>query len=129
MARPTLYSKEMLDAALEYIQGGYIGHDQVVPSIAGMAVALGVARSTLYVWAEDHDEFSDMLALTQDVQESIALNKGLASEFNATIVKLLLAKHGYSDKQELAHSSPDGSMTPQVIERHIIDPKAPDTDS
>ena len=37
------------------------------------------------------------------------LNKGLAGEFNATIAKLLLANHGYSDRQQHEVSGPEGA--------------------
>ena len=47
------------------------------------------------------------------LQEHTAMNKGITGVFNSTIVKLVLANHGYSEKQELAHTSPDGSMSPK----------------
>jgi len=107
--RPTKYSKEMLEKTRDYLNR-YEAFGDAVPSAAGLAVVLGVARSTLYTWASDPDksEFSDMLDAINAVQERVALSKGLNNEFNATIVKLLLAKHGYHDKQSLEHSGPEG---------------------
>ncbi|WP_415843310.1 terminase small subunit [Xenorhabdus thuongxuanensis] len=43
------------------------------------------------------------------------INKGLTGDFNSTIAKMMLTKHGYSDKQEIDHRSPDGSMSPAKI--------------
>jgi hypothetical protein len=36
---------------------------------------------------------------------------------------MMLTKHGYSDKVEQDLTSSDGSMTPQIIERVIVQPK------
>jgi len=44
------------------------------------------------------------------------VNRGLDGTFNAAITKLILHNHGYSEKQELAHTSPDESMSPTRIE-------------
>jgi len=41
------------------------------------------------------------------------VNGGLSGKFNPAITKMMMTKHGYSDKQELAHTSPDGSMSPK----------------
>ena len=74
-----------------------------------MAVVLGVAKSTLYKWAEDESTgFSDTLALCNDQQEIKLLNGGLTNTFNATIVKLALANHGYSDKQQTELTGANG---------------------
>ena len=44
-----------------------------------------------------HDEFYDILERLIATQEKTALTKGLTGEWNATIVKLLLGKHGWKD--------------------------------
>jgi hypothetical protein len=69
----------------------------------------------MYEWSENHSQFSDTLAKCSQIQERIALNGGLRNDFNAAITKLLLANHGYSDKQALDHTSSDQSMTPNVV--------------
>ncbi|MDF7480882.1 DNA-packaging protein, partial [Proteus mirabilis] len=48
-------------------------------------------------------------------QEMKLINSGLAGDFNATITKLMLANHGYSEKQEVDHTSSDNSMSPTKI--------------
>ncbi|MEN7471298.1 terminase small subunit, partial [Providencia stuartii] len=49
------------------------------------------------------------------LQENRLINKGLIGEFNPTITKLMLANHGYSEKQEVDHKSSDSSMSPTKI--------------
>ena len=101
MGRHTEFTDEIEQKALEYINGGYRGEDQVVPSVVGMAVSLNVAESTLYKWAEDgHGDFSGTLKRCKEAQHIKLLNSGLDSTFNSVITKLALHNHGYSDKAE-----------------------------
>jgi hypothetical protein len=102
MARPTKQTPEIIEAAKAYLDN-YEGAGDAIPSIAGLAVALKVSRSTLYLWAEDKDsEFSDISSELFAKQEQTLLSKGLTGDFNSTITKLILTKHNYSDKQELS---------------------------
>lgn len=102
--RPTYYSDETVRQTKEYLQN-YKEHGDAVPSVAGLSIVLQRSRSTLYEWAKDADkkEFSDILDQINATQEKVALSNGLCGTFNATIVKLLLGKHGYHEKvdQEL----------------------------
>ena len=100
VGRPTKYCDEIVAQARGYIKK-YQAHGDTIPSIAGMACAIGIAKSTLYDWAEDDNkEFSDILATCNMQQERILLNGGLSNEFNAAITKLALGKQGYSEKIE-----------------------------
>ena len=113
VGRPSKYNDELQDKADQYI---YNFHEQgdVVPSQAGLCCWLGVSRSTLFEWSKEYPLFSSTLEAISVLQENLALNRSLDGKFNSTIAKLLLANHGYSDKQELAHTSPDGSMSPRA---------------
>lgn len=124
MGRPSLFNQDMIERAQEYVwffqqpkTAEEMENDvEVIPSVAGLALYLGVHRSTLYEWGKQNKDFSDTLASLQDVQEVSLLNGGLRGRFNAQISKLALANHGYSDKQEIDNKSSDGSMTPTKIE-------------
>ena len=115
VGRPSKYNDELQARADRYIFE-YHTQDDVIPSAAGLCVWLGISRSTLHEWDRTHPEFSHTLDGIRSLQEKAALNKGLTGEFNSTIVKLVLANHGYSDKQSLNHTSEDGSMSPTRIE-------------
>jgi hypothetical protein len=82
-----------------------------LPSIAGLAVNLKVARSTIYEWAKDHPEFSDILERILAEQERRLIENGLSGIYNATIVKLALGKHGYSDKSDTDITSGGAPIT------------------
>ena len=53
----------------------------------------------MYEW-EKHDDkqFMDILKAIKDIQHLELFNKSLTGEYNSTMSKLMLTKHGYSDK-------------------------------
>lgn len=108
--RPTDYSEEKLALARMYLEGGWEEQGDVVPQIAGLALAMGVDRSTVYDWAKQEDkmEFSHIFTRIQSLQERGLVNKGLSGDFNPAITKMMLTKHGYSDKQETQLTGADG---------------------
>lgn len=105
--RPTEYTPELLEKAEEYLNK--LKNDERVndinavftpPSVAHLAVELGVSRKSLYNWAEQHEEFLHILEQILAIQEDMLLDRGLIGQYNSTIAKLMLTKHGYSDKTE-----------------------------
>ena len=111
--RPRTYKPDMVEKARRYI-ASHEDFDDPVPTVAGLACVLGVVRDTCYQWAKDEDkpEFSDILSELAQKQERCLVRGGLMSDFNAPIAKMMLTKHGYSDRVESDHTSSDGSMTP-----------------
>lgn len=126
--RPTKYCDALLEAAEAYLEN-YEAAGDLVPSVVGLALAIGIDKSTCYEWAkhEDKARFSDILTRVEAIQEQQLLRGGLGNEFNPAITKMMLTKHGYSDKIEQSHTSPDGSMSPPSA--FIIEGVAPDDDS
>ena len=105
--RPTKYTPELLEECRQYLKDY-----NTLPSIAGLAVRLDVARETLQAWARDEDkpEFSHIYTKLMAMQEDELIRNGLMGHFNASITKMILTKHGYSDKVDATSS--DGTMTP-----------------
>lgn len=110
---PTLYDKEKTIFMAERYLEEYNVNGELIPSVAGLALYLGVSRSVVHLWAtqEDKTEFLDMLEKIKAKQELLLLTGGLGGTMNSTITKLVLSKHGYSDKVD--HESSDGSMSPK----------------
>lgn len=112
--RPSEYNEEVQARADAYAEGGFIECGDVVPSRAGLALELDLSRNTLTNW-EKYPAFLSTLEKIAYLQERISLNGGLKGDLNSTIVKLLLANHGYSDKVQQDNISTDGSMSPVTV--------------
>lgn len=92
---------DTLEKAKQYLLEGWQIVGDVIPSVAGLACYTGKRRSTIYDYASKNEEFSDILEGILSLQENRLLNGSLAGNLNSTIAKLILTKHGYTDKQEL----------------------------
>jgi len=114
--RPTYYTPELVAKAWEYANGGWIVAGDPVPSVAGLACEIGVRRETCHAWAKDETkEFSNILGVIAENQERQLVKNGLLGEFSSPITKMMMTKHGYSDKLEQDHTSSDGSLRPTTI--------------
>ena len=120
---PTKYTPELEALAHAYLKDYEDVHGQAIPSAVGLAKILNVAQSTVYKWAEENDkELSDILGKLKDLQHETLVSKGLKGEFNSTITKLILTKHGYSDKQEIKADVNDYSaLEGDELDRKIIE--------
>lgn len=114
VGRPYELNEQVIEQALEYVKGGYKTQGNVVPTVAGLAVYLCKSRAMMYEWAKQNNEFSDILETLASIQEMLLVDGGLIGDFNSTIAKMMMTKHGYSDKVETNHTSTDGSMTPKA---------------
>jgi hypothetical protein len=119
--RPSEYSEEIVKKAQKYLdsckdkteqhldmeneQKGYQKFKNKLkvklPTIEGLAVYLKVARDTIYEWEKIHKEFSDIIGDLRATQAQRLIDNGLSGDYNPTIAKVLLAKHGYKDAQEV----------------------------
>ena len=88
--------------AQAYLEGYWQELGHATPHLAGLATHLGVSRKTLYNWRDANEEFLHILDSLMAVQESTLWNNGLNGTFQPTLVKLMLTKHGYSDRQEVS---------------------------
>lgn len=114
--RPTKYTQEILDTAYNYLEN--YSEYGVVPSTARLARILNIARSRVYEWGNEYPEFKDILESIQAEQEAMLIDNGLTGDFVSPITKLLLTKHGYTDRIEQDLSSTDGTMKPVSI--HLV---------
>ena len=104
MARPTALTQELLDTAGNYLDE-YENLNEVVPSLAGLSKFIGASRSSVFLWKSTEggifDLFSDVCSEIMEAQEIKLLNGGLSGDYAPTITKLMMTKHGYTDKQEI----------------------------
>ena len=100
--RPSLYTPDLLAIAEDYVRGAWVHEGDAYPQISSLATYLGITRETVREWSVSGDkpEFSAIVEKLMQKQESELFNRGVRGEFNASITKLALTKHGYSDKSE-----------------------------
>lgn len=121
--RPTTYNDELLELAGSYLsefereqheRTGQVAKE-VIPTVVGLCRYIGRAKSTVYKWLteDDKSEFSDIVSALEENQQIGLISGGLSGGYNPMITKLILSKHGYSEKSEVDHRSGDGSMTPR----------------
>ena len=123
--RPSSYNEELPQEAFDYLESfelkqsereGYTKHE-VIPSIVGLCRHIGRGKTTVYNWIADKDQekapFRDICNAILEMQELKLLTGGLVGGWNPQVTKMILTKHGYSDKQEIDHGSKDGSMSPK----------------
>jgi len=105
--RPTTYTKDVLASAHGYIDGFKASADELVPTVVGLCRHIERSKSTVYNWQKDPDkhEFLDILGKIEENQNIMLVNGGLGGTLNPTITKMMLTKHGYSDKQEIDHTT------------------------
>jgi len=103
--RPSSYTKEVYEQALDYLENYEKTYKHAIPSVVGLCKAINRGRQTMYVWCKDGSkpEFTDLFEALNELQQLVLLNKGLEGTFNAGIVKLVLGKHGFHEKQEIEH--------------------------
>ena len=110
MARPTKYDEQILKDTQSYIDACNDTYDNVgtdeniklvfnvnIPTIEGLALKLKLNKDTIYSWRKEHEEFSDLIEDLLAKQANALVNKGLNGQYNPTIAKVLLTKHGYRE--------------------------------
>lgn len=107
VGRPSSYRPEYCDQVVACLAEGH--------SVTAFAGRIGVARSTVFKWAEEHQEFSDSLKVGQaravEVWEKALLDVAKNGGGNATAAIFGLknrAADDWRDKQEHEHTGKDG---------------------
>lgn len=114
--RPTDYSKETIEKTRQYIdscedieeqqltglslKGTELYKNKLkvnIPTIEGLAFYLKVHKDTIYEWRKVYSEFSDLIGELLAKQARELISKGLSGDYNPTIAKVLLTKHGYRE--------------------------------
>lgn len=112
--RPSLFNTALeLENLIDlYFEG--LAEDEKTPTITGLALHLGFeSRQSVYDYEKRNDEFSYTIKRARLKVEN-AYEEALLSR-NSTGAIFALKNFGWADKQEIDHSSKDGSMSPTPI--------------
>ena len=97
-----------------------------LPKAEGLAYHLGEHRDTLYEWAQKYKSFSDILEQVNQIQANRVIDECLAGNYNATIGKLLLGKHGYKDQADVTSGGkPIGTILDEIANESNPDDNTP----
>lgn len=100
VGRPSKLDEEMIKKAKDYVEN-YKDLGDAVPTLVGLALHLGVSNKTIYNWAvPENDSFLHIFNMVEQKQHRDLVNGGLVGGFNPAVSKMMLTKHGYSDKVE-----------------------------
>ena len=121
--RPSKYTDDILVKAQAYVDGGYLQCGDVIPQMAGLAIELKITRETVHDWANDPSkpEFSYIVAQCLRAQERKLLNGSLTGDLNPTIAKLILTKHGYSERIQQELTGADGGSIKTEWTVRVVD--------
>jgi hypothetical protein len=110
--RPTKYDSTIIPNTEAYFADPSVAGDNIA-TIAGLCVYLGVAKDTIYQWAERHPDFSDAIKRGEKHQERQLINL-LTDRDRFTAGTIFVAKNvlGWRDKQEVKQ---DAQITYEVI--------------
>lgn len=78
----------------------------------GLCLFLGIDEKTWNNYGRD-ENYSDFFPVVQHVEKTIYEQKFTGAAADMLNPNIIARDLGLSDKQELAHTSPDGSMTPK----------------
>lgn len=117
VGRPTKYDPAYCEAVIEHMAEG--------ASLTAFAGDIGVARSTINQWMEDQPEFSEAVRVAkakcaawwERAGRMIVMGGGGPGASTLAVFGMKnMAPDDWRDKQELDHTSSDGSLKPVVIE-------------
>jgi hypothetical protein len=88
------------------------------PTMSGLALSLGVDRKTITNYA-NKDEFFPAIKKARSRVE-VALEQRLYGNNVTGVIFNLKNNFDWCDKNEIAHTSPDGSMTPKSVDAALV---------
>ena len=124
--RPSTYNENMGREVINLMAGGL--------SLTAAMAELGYHRQTAYDWQDKYPEFSDAVKIGQAKRQLFLERRLLWADVGPVVTSSIFALKNtgtgdWRDKQEVDHTSSDGSMTPQRVELVALKPNDNGTDS
>lgn len=125
MGRPSSYDPRFCDEVVEFLKDGY--------SLTAFAGNIGVARSTVFKWAEQHEEFSDAIKRGQAAAtlwwEKANRTLATTGQGNATACIFGLKNRAAEDWKDISRqeqTGPDGGAIEKVTRIELVAPEHDD---
>ncbi len=119
MGRPSKYDPKFCDEVREFLKDGY--------SVAAFAGHIGVAVSTVHLWVNEHEEFSDAV---KEAQASAVLwweNRGrdiaLGKDGNPTLVIFGLKNRAKDEWRDKTETELSGGLKVEEVAWQVVDPQ------
>ena len=94
---------------------------QELPTLIAFAHKIGVTRTTLYQWAEDHPEFSYSLKKAVELSEDFLTKNGLEGFYQPNIFQLVATNYtSMKNKETKEHTGADGGPVETKITVEFI---------
>lgn len=105
--RPPKYSEELLEQAHDYLMGEWKSIGDYLPSLEGLASYIGVCVKTVHNWKNDVEkkQFLHICNGVMTLQARYLINNGVMGVYAQPVTKMMLSKHGYSDKVDTNHTN------------------------
>jgi hypothetical protein len=126
---PKYTPEELLDKSVEY-EEGWKSKGEIIPTLAGLAVHLKVSKECVSRWRkkEKYEKFDQLCARVQSEQELMLISGGLSKTYDASLSKLLLHKHGYSDRIETDNKHNHTVKKAPPVIQFVDDPEPTEVD-
>lgn len=79
--------------------------DVACPSVEGLAAYLDTTKANVERWRRDNPFFNELVEKVLNAQAVRLINGGLSGQYNPSIAKVMLSRHGYIEKGEVDFSS------------------------
>jgi hypothetical protein len=97
--QPTKYNAGMIQRVADFVQERVA--EQVIPTIPGFAVSVGVCEDTIHEWKHKHKKFSESIRKLLATQCTMLQTLGLSQVYSAPMsIFLLKNNHGFKDRTE-----------------------------
>lgn len=106
--QPTKYDPKYCDMIIDYFGVEHFENNRgkvkgaELPQFTAFARSIGVSRSTLHKWTQDHKEFSDAYNTAKQLQEELIANNAINGRYNPVFSQFMLKNcHNWKDRQEV----------------------------
>lgn len=115
--RPTTYDPELGERIVALMTEGL--------SLAAAAAECDIHRQRIYDWKDTHPEFDELVKLAMGKRQVFLERRLLKADVGAVVTSTIFALKNaaaadWRDKQEIDHTSSDGSMTPKEPSYRLV---------